>query len=313
MPVIDAHCDTLTVLLTQERNLGVFSQRGHLDIPRLRQGGIHVQFFAVFVGPEQHDRSVAYTNEIIKLFKQEIKNNQSSLVHACSYHDIVNAHHEGKISAVLTIEGGEALNGKIEQLEDYYKQGIRGLTLTWNGRNELADGVGLGPEAAGLTTFGRQVVQRMVELGMMIDVSHLSEPAFWDLLSEVQTPVTASHSNSKFICDHSRNLTDKQIKAIAESGGVIGITYVPQFVNTQEPTIDRVIDHIAHIYQVGGISCIGLGSDFDGIDTTIEGMHHAGEAVPNLQRALIKRGFTTGQIEKIAGENWLRVLKEVCG
>lgn len=313
MPVVDAHCDTLTVLSTQERNLGVLSSRGHLDIPRLHQGGINVQFFAVFVGPEHHYRSVAYTNEIIKLFKQEIKNNQSSLVYAGNYQNIVNAHNEGKIAALLTIEGGEALQGKIEQLEDYYKQGIRGLTLTWNGRNELADGVGLGPEAAGLTTFGRQVVQRMVALGMLIDVSHLSAAAFWDLVTEVQIPITASHSNSRYICDHPRNLTDKQIKAIAESGGVIGVTYVPQFVDTHEPTIERVVDHIAHIYQVGGISCLGLGSDFDGIDTTITGMHNAGVAVPNLQKALIRRGFTTGQIEKIMGENWLRVFKEVCG
>lgn len=313
MPVIDAHCDTLTVLSTQERNLRILSPRGHLDLPRLRQGGINVQFFAIFVGPEQHHRSVAYTNEIITLFKQEIKNNQSSLIHAYSHQDIVNAYDGGGISAVLTIEGGEALQGKIEQLEDYYKQGVRGLTLTWNGRNELADGVGLGLAAAGLTTFGRQVAQRMVELGMMIDVSHLSEAAFWDLMAEVKTPVTASHSNSRYVCDHYRNLTDKQIKAIAEGGGVIGVTYVPQFVDTHEPTIDRVIDHIAHIYQVGGISCLGLGSDFDGIDTTIKGLHHAGEAVPNLQQALMKRGFTTGQIEKIMGENWLRVFKEVCG
>ncbi|GAB6180741.1 dipeptidase [Desulfotomaculum defluvii] len=312
MPVIDAHCDTLTVLSIQERNLGVFSQRGHLDLPRLRQGGVDVQFFAIFVGPEQYHRSTEYTNEILWLFKQELQNNQNSLNHACNYSDIINACDAGKMSAVLTIEGGEALNGKLEQLDEYYRQGVRGLTLTWNGRNELADGVGLGPEASGLTAFGRQVVERMVELGMMIDVSHLSEAAFWDLTAEVRTPVTASHSNTKFICDHPRNLTDGQIKAIAENGGVIGVTYVPQFVDLYNPTIDRVIDHIAHLYQVGGIDCIGMGSDFDGIDNTIEGMHNASEAVPNLQKSLIRRGFTSGEIEKIMGENWLRVIKEVC-
>ncbi|ABO50436.1 dipeptidase, Metallo peptidase, MEROPS family M19 [Desulforamulus reducens MI-1] len=313
MLIVDAHCDTLTVLTPQGRDLGTLSQRGHIDIPRLYRGGINVQFFAIFIGPDNYHDPAQYTKEILKLFNKEIQRNASSLLHARNYADIVHAYDSKKICAVLTIEGGEALKGKIEQLESYYTQGIRGLTLTWNGRNELGDGVGLGPEASGLTVFGRQVIQKMVELGMMIDVSHLSEAGFWDVISEIRAPITASHANSRFICDHPRNLTDQQIRVISESGGVIGVTYVPQFIDLSKPSIERLIEHIDHIYEVGGISCIGLGSDFDGIDATVEGLHDASIAVPNLENALIKKGYTTGEIEKIMGENWLRVFKEVCG
>jgi len=313
LPVVDAHCDTLTVLSQQNRTLGVQSSRGHLDLPRLRKGGIDVQFFAIFVGPECNTNPVDYTNEIITLFKKEINMNRSLIEHVRCYGDIENTLQKKKTSAVLTIEGGEALNGKVEQLDVYYNLGVRGLTLTWNGRNELADGVGMGPEATGLTQLGRQVVQRMAALGMMIDVSHLAEPGFWDVIREVKTPVSATHSNCRQLCDHPRNLTDEQIKAIAESGGVIGVTYVPQFIDANKPSIDRLLDHIDHIYKIGGISCIGLGSDFDGIDFTTEGLHDASVAVPNIERALSKRGYKAGKIEKIIGNNWLRLFKEVCG
>ncbi|MFZ5599649.1 MAG: dipeptidase [Bacillota bacterium] len=312
MPVVDAHCDTLTVLSQQKRVLGMQSPHGHLDLPRLRKGGIDVQFFAVFVGPECNRDPVGYTNEIIALFYKELKINQSLLELARCYQDIENALRQKKIAAVLTIEGGEALKGSIEQLEIYYQLGVRGLTLTWNGRNELADGVGVGAEATGLTCLGRQVVQRMTALGMMIDVSHLAETGFWDVVSEIKTPVVATHSNCKQICDHPRNLTDKQIKSIAERGGVIGVTYVPQFIDVNQPSIHRLLDHIDHLYKTGGIDCIGLGSDFDGIDSTTVELHDAGVAVPNIAGALSNRGYKTGEIERILGDNWLRLFKEVC-
>lgn len=313
MPVVDGHCDTLTVLSQQKRTLGMQSPHGHLDLPRLRKGGIDVQFFAVFVGPEYSSDPAGYVNEIIDLFNEEIEINQPEIEHVRCYRDIENTLQKKKTSAVLTIEGGEALNGRIEQLDLFYNLGVRGLTLTWNGRNELADGVGMGPAANGLTHLGRQVVQRMAALGMMIDVSHLAEPGFWDVITEVKAPVTATHSNCRQICDHPRNLTDKQIKAVAESGGVIGVTYVPQFIDVNQPSIHRLLDHIDHIYKIAGISCIGLGSDFDGIDVTTEDLHDASVAVPNIACALSKRGYKTGEIEKILGDNWLRLFKEVCG
>lgn len=313
MPIVDAHCDTITILTQQNRKLGNYSSQGHLDLPRLKKGAVDVQFFAIFVGPDNSDNPVAYTNQNIELFNEEMQNNLSLVKHVCTYNEINNSFIDKKISAVLTIEGGEALGGNIDQLNIYYQQGIRGLTLTWNGRNELADGVGLGDMATGLTYLGRQVVHRMSVLGMMIDVSHLAEPGFWDVIAEVRVPIAATHSNCREICDHPRNLTNQQIKAIAESGGVIGVTYVPQFIDITNPSIDRLMDHIQHIYQVGGISCIGLGSDFDGIDTTTKDLHDASIAVHNVEVALAKRGFKTGEIEQILGLNWLRLFKEVCG
>lgn len=312
MPIVDAHCDTLTVLGQQNRDLGVYSTLGHLDLPRLRKGLIDIQFFAIFVGPEYYDSPVSYTSEIIALFNNQIKSYGHVIDHVRSYSEILRAIESKKSCAILTIEGGEALSGQINQLEIYYKQGVRGLTLTWNGRNDLGDGVGLGSQANGLTSFGRQVVQRMTQLGMIIDVSHLSEVGFWDVLQETKIPIVATHSNCKYLCDHPRNLCDQQIQAIANQGGVIGITYVPQFIHVA-PSLERFMDHIDHIYRTGGIECMGLGSDFDGIDSTIEGLHDASVAVPNIQNALYRRGYTTGQIEKILGDNWLRVFKEVCG
>ncbi|RYD05395.1 hypothetical protein N752_08610 [Desulforamulus aquiferis] len=190
---------------------------------------------------------------------------------------------------------------------------MRGLTITWNGRNDLGDGVGMGQMATGLTPFGREVVYKMSALGMMIDISHLSEPSFWDVVKESKTPIAASHSNCQAICNHLRNLTDNQIKAVADKGGVIGVTYVPQFIDIREPNINRLIDHIDHLYKIGGLNCIGLGSDFDGIDIIPEGLDDAGVAVPNIEQSLSKRGYKSGEIEHILGLNWLRLFKEVCG
>ena len=313
MPVVDAHCDTLTVLAQQKRTLDCRSVQGHLDLPRLRQGGVDVQFFAIFVGPENNMQPVSYTKEIITLFKEAMTKHSSQICHVKNYSDIQNALSSNRLCAVLTIEGGEAINGSIDQLEDYYRRGVRALTLTWNGRNELADGVGLGREAGGLTILGRQVVQRMSEIGMIIDVSHISQPSFWDVLSEVKVPLAASHSNCYSLCSHPRNLTDEQVKAIAVRGGVIGVTYVPQFIDPDCASLDRLLDHIEHLHKVGGISCIGLGSDFDGIDSTITGLEHAGVAVPNIISRLRKRGFSSVEIDKILGDNWLRLFKDVCG
>lgn len=313
MPVVDAHCDTLTVLGTQKRRLGVASPRGHLDVPRLKKGGIDVQFFAIFAGPDSANSPDNFTAEIIDQFHEELKNNQSTLQKVTCHAELAATLQQGKTCAVLTIEGGEALNGKIKNLYEYYRAGVRGLTLTWNGRNELGDGVGMGASAAGLSPFGREVVQAMSRLGMMVDVSHLSVPSFWDVVREVRTPIIATHSNCFSICDHPRNLTDQQIHIIAQTGGVIGVTYVPQFIDRDRPTLTRVLDHIDHLCNAGGINCVGLGSDFDGIDQVAEGLHDASVAVPNIKKGLAHRGYSQEEIDKILGDNWVRLFKEVCG
>lgn len=313
MLVVDAHCDTITVLANQNRDLGSRSSLGHLDIPRLQAGGVNTQFFAIFVGPEHYNKPVEYTYGMINYYFEEINKNKHRIQSAANWLELEKTLKDKKIGAVLTIEGGEALGGKIEQLYKYYQLGVRGLTLTWNGRNEIGDGVGMGKLATGLTAFGREVISCMSQLGMVIDISHLSESSFWDVMEETSIPVAASHSNCLTVCAHPRNLSDKQIEAIAQRGGVVGITFVPQFIDSQSPSIDRLIDHIDHLYNVGGINCIGVGSDFDGIDSIPTGLHDASVAVPNLEVKLSDRGYSTGEIEKILGLNWLQYFKEVCG
>lgn len=313
MAIVDAHCDTITVLASQKRRLGISSTRGHLDIPRLKEGGVDVQFFAIFVGPEYYNNPLEYTRGMIEHYHNEIMDNQDSIKHVQCYDEIIKVLEQERIAAILTIEGGEALYGKIENLENYYLRGVRGLTLTWNGKNDLGDGVGMAGMASGLTPFGREVVNKMSTLGMMIDISHLSEPSFWNVIAETKVPICASHSNCRAICNHSRNLTDKQIQAVGNRGGVIGVTYVPQFIDITYPNIERLLDHIDHLYNVGGISCIGLGSDFDGIDLVPEGLTDASIAVPNIERALRQRSYDSGKIEQMLGLNWLRLFKDVCG
>ena len=196
--------------------------------------------------------------------------------------DIDRAIAAGKIAAFLSIEGGEALAGSLGVLRMLYKVGVRSLTLTWNGRNELGDGVGA--SGKGLTAFGRAVVREMNDLGMLVDVSHLSERGFWDAMKVSTQPLIASHANCRALCDHPRNLTDAQIRAVAGQGGVIGVTFVPDFLGGETPSVDNVLDHIDHMIAVGGEDCVGLGSDFDGTKELPAGLADC-TGLPLLTRA----------------------------
>lgn len=308
--VVDTHCDTLTAMITQERRLGSPSACGHLDLPRLKAGGVNVQFFAAFIAPEYKEGAMERAVELINLFKKEICDNQSEMMLVKNSHDINTAIQKGKIAAVLAVEGGESLEGKIDSIRLLYDFGVRCLTLTWDLSNELGVGVGDNHNPGGLTPFGYQVVKEMNQLGMLVDVSHMSERTFWDVLDTSTQPVIASHSNCRELFNHHRNLDNKQIRALSEQGGVIGITFVPAFLSSENASVKNVLDHIDYAVTVGGIDCVCLGSDFDGTDELPVDLEDC-TALLVLTEGLIERGYNEEEIKKILGQNILRVIGQV--
>lgn len=315
--VIDSHCDTVLRVI---RSQGAFRLRdehteGHVDIPRLKKGGVGLQFFAAYIGPEyKPDRSIKRTLQLLDCLYTELDDNQDSLHLVLDSGNLEEARRLGKIGVLLSIEGGEALEGDIAMLRVYHRLGVRALGLTWNERNQIAEGVGDCRSGGGLSAFGVKVVEEMNRLGMIVDVSHLSEPGFFDVLEVSRHPIIASHSNSRAVCDHVRNLTDKQIKALAENGGVMGLNMAHEFIVAGgHPTIDHVIDHVDHVANLlGNTAHIGLGGDYDGITKPPIGLEDMSK-YPALTDALLRRGYNEAQVRQILGENHLRVIKTVIG
>lgn len=308
-PVVDAHCDTLTAMIDQNRRLNDQGGAGQLDLQRMKKGGIKLQFFAVFVHPNFKNNALKRALLLIDHFFKEVEANEKEIMHVKNMEDIKNAFVLKKIAALLSVEGGEALEGHIMVLRTLYRLGVRSLTLTWNGRNELGDGVGV-ESGAGLTAFGKEVVEEMNRLKMIIDVSHLSEEGFWDVMALSRDPVIASHSNCKSIYGHKRNLNDDQIRAIAEKAGVVGITFVPNFLGGDRTTVNAVLDHIDHAVKIGGIDCVGIGSDFDGTDQLPGGLDDCSQ-IGSITKGLVKRGYDDTAVTKIIGGNFLRLIGQV--
>jgi membrane dipeptidase len=308
--VVDAHCDTITALMKESRSLGELSSCGHIDLPRLKLGGIKVQFFAAFIAPEYKYTALTRTLEIIDLFYREAKLNEAIMLPVKDNASLDRSLAEGKIAAFLTVEGGEALMGELYVLRMLYRLGVRSLTLTWNGRNDLACGVGEGSAAGGLSIFGRAVVREMNSLGMLIDVSHLAEKGFWEVMELSAAPVIASHSNCQKLCRHKRNLTDEQILSLKKAGGVIGLSFVPQFISAAGADLDSFLDHVDHIAALAGVDCIGLGSDFDGIDAAVPGLEDCSR-LPCITEGLLQRGYSEEDIKKFLGGNFLRVIRKI--
>lgn len=319
---VDGHCDSIstwmppvtmsrTELQYTQRNLGDRSQIGHLDLPRMMDGNVGCQIFAVYIHPIFHDAPLKRAIQMIDVFFSELGKNAKTITFNRTYGGILRTQDEQKIVAVLSVEGGEALQGDLGVLRMLYKLGVRVLTLTHSIRNKLGDGCSEISQS-GLTQFGTQVVQEMNKLGMIIDVSHINEKGFWDVISISQDPIIASHSNSRALCDHVRNLTDDQIHAIAQRGGVIGVTFVRNFLSSkpEEASVETVLNHIDHIEELVGVKHIGIGSDYDGMGPGPKGLEHVGK-VKNITRGLIQRGYSDDEIEGILGGNFLRVFKRI--
>ena len=311
MFIFDAHIDTLSRLLTRGEKLE--DAQGHVKLEDL-QAGARAQFFAAFVDPQYyHGLALHRTMEMIDLFWETLAAYPEALAFAGSAEEIIQATAQGRTACLLAIEGGEALEGKLSMLRLFYRLGVRLLTLTWNFRNDLAAGQWEGPQGGGLSRFGREVVEEMNSLGMLVDVSHLNEPGFWDVLEVSTDPVLASHSNAHALCPHPRNLTDQQIRALADRGGAIGVNFCAAFLEpSAQATSEHVVEQLAYLLQVGGEDCPALGSDFDGISQVPEGLETYNQ-IPKLIGLLEKRGFGAAVIEKVMGGNLLRLCREVLG
>jgi len=311
MRTIDLHCDTVLRLMKDKENLGLYENNFGVDIKKLKKANSLIQFFALWIDLNSQRDPVDICLEMMDKFHLELDKNYQYIKLATRYEDIINNDKEGKISAILSIEEGGALKGKLYNLRNYYRLGVRSITLTWNNVNHI--GYPNTKEAyrnKGLTDFGRQVVYEMNRLGMLIDVSHLSDQGFYDVANISKKPFIASHSNSRHIKNHFRNLTDDMIRVLSEAGGVMGICFERNFLGDSEKArIEDMVNHIKHIKNVGGIDVLAIGSDFDGCNPNGE-IGNIGE-IEKLIYALKDNGFAEDEIDKIFYKNALRVIRDV--
>jgi len=303
MKVIDMHCDVLLRLYESKGELK-FKNSPELDtnFERLIKGGVKVQAFAIFIWPEmKSDEKFQAALDQIHYFYTDVLGNNPNMKLIKDWTDFDHLK-EGEIGALLTLEGVDAIGNDLQKLTILHQLGVRSIGLTWNNANLAADGAGE-KRAAGLTSFGREIVQFNNQHKILTDVSHLSENAFWDVIEEADYPI-ASHSNAKAKCNHVRNLSDEQAKAMFEKGGMIHVVYCPQFVKEQgKVTIPDIIEHIDHFCALGGIKQIGLGSDFDGIESKIVNLEDA-SMHPNLLNELLKK-YSEDEVRGFAYQNFL--------
>ncbi|MGG3571484.1 dipeptidase [Bacillus gobiensis] len=302
MKVADTHCDVL-YRLYQNRSLR-FSDSPELqtNISRLKEGNVWLQFFAVFVEPEvKSDEKFQVALDQINLFHTEVLANNPTMKKIDCWADIDRLQ-DNQIGAVLTLEGADAFGNDLTKLRTLYQLGVRSVGLTWNHANLCADGADE-PRGAGLTELGKEVVRLNNEYSVLTDVSHLCEKAFWEVMEIADFPI-ASHSNSKTICNHQRNLTDQQAQSIFEKNGFISVVYYPPFVKEDEKAdISDVMKHIDHFCSLGGVDQICFGSDFDGISAFVEGLEDA-SCYQHLINELLKH-YKEDEVKGFAYQNLL--------
>ncbi|MCR4440891.1 MAG: dipeptidase [Peptococcaceae bacterium] len=310
MTVVDGHCDTILELYKKKRCFWMENNKGHLDWPRLKKGKVNLQFLAFYIEPAYKPAgSLARVLELLAYFRSLQEENKERLEVVREKNDLRRLGPD-VTRFLLAIEGGEAIEGKPNILSILFELGFRCLTITWNQRNSLADGAWENESRGGLTRLGRDVVQEMNRLGMLIDVSHMAEAGFWDVMELSSKPVAATHSCCRALKDHPRNLSDKQLRALAENNGIIGINFFPGFLGDNNVGIEKVVEHLEHAAEVAGVDHVGLGSDFDGINKTPAGLANVA-CLPDLAERLFKKGWKEENIKKVMGGNFIRVLYEV--
>lgn len=323
MTYVDMHCDTLARALAQKKETLYELSDTMADLKRLREAEVSAQFFAMFLpqqnqaewfGKEEMPPLEDLLLQMYHIYQNTIENYSDIVAAARNYEQYRSNQKEGKMSAFLTIENGAIVQGDMERLRHFHEMGVSLITLTWNDENcfGVPHSKQKNQMEQGLTAFGKEAVMYMNELGILVDVSHLSDGGFYDVAEISTKPFVASHSNCRALAPATRNLTDDMIRILAEKGGVAGINLEPSFVNANpKETYSRVeslCDHIEHFRQVGGEDCIGIGTDFDGIDGKFEikdctEMHL-------LFECLKKRGYSERLLEKIAVGNVERVIKD---
>lgn len=309
--VIDGHCDSIGDYIRERRNLKTGTEGGHWDIERARIGRMALQIMACFIESEFKPYSAPLRGlELIHSAKRFIAENPDQVFLIRSQQELNQLPHPDKLGILLSVEGGEILGNSLFMLDIIYELGVRALGLTWNQRNALADGAGEQTNSL-LTGLGQKVIQRMNELGMIIDVSHLNEAGFYHVLELTDFPIVASHSCAYALCPHPRNLTDDQLKALAQNHGLVGVNFYSSFLTEKgQAGLGHVVKHIIHIAEVAGVEAIGLGSDFDGIDQAPNGLDDVSK-YPDLAEALLKAGFSELEIEHIFFNNFRRLLGDV--
>lgn len=322
MPIIDFHCDTLMECV---KGVPLAKNSLHIDLEKLKKGGAMAQFFAIFIPTGECAAECGVTLPPYEYFQQtyaaycrELEQNSAEIAPALCYGDILKNREAGKLSAILTIEdGGAVLDGQLERLEEAWEKGVRLITLTWSYENC----VGYPASAAlpelmdkGLKPFGMEVLHRMEELGMIVDVSHLSDGGFWDVVKLAGKPFVASHSCCRTFSKHPRALTDDMLRAIGDKGGLVGVNFCDAFlveggVDPVQP--EDVVRHLRHMANVAGMDTPAFGSDFDGITSHLAFENYAG--MPRILAEMERQGFTPAEIDKICHGNALRVIRDTMG
>lgn len=356
--VVDTHDDTTQRFLDGKFDLGAGNSSGSIDIPRMRDGNLGAIFFAIWMpskvtGPEAVHRALVQIDAV----REAVRKHPNDLVLATTAAEIREARKQGKIAALIGVEGGHMINSDLGVLRSFAALGVRYMTLTHSGNCEWADSSTDKPAHNGLTDFGKDVIREMNRLGLMVDISHVSDKTFYDVLEISKAPLIASHSSCRALCDAARNMTDQMMKDLAAKSGVVQINYHVGFLSQefrnaekahpelekaiatevqkrcgenegcqliegdrvtreyvekgQLPRVDwtKIIEHIDHAVKVAGIDHVGLGSDFDGANMPY-GMEDATK-LPKITEALLKKGYSEGDVKKILGENTLRLMSEV--
>ncbi|GAA0085148.1 dipeptidase [Clostridium sp. CTA-7] len=308
MNSIDLHCDTASRLLYE--NLKLNESICKVDIKKLKKGKALAQVFAHFIELNIVDNPYLEFKRMNEVLTKELKENYNDIEIVRNLRELEEVNNKGKIGAFLSIEEGEVLEGRVEMVKEIYDLGIRFVTLTWNFANSIGyPNAGYKYKNEGLTDKGKEIVFEMEKLGIVPDCSHLSDGGFYDLVHICKKPFIATHSNSREITNHSRNLTDDMIVKLSNKGGVMGLNFCAPFLGKEKvPTIKSMIEHIKHIRNIGGIDVLALGTDFDGIENEVE-IKNIGE-IGNLREALLKEKFTNSEIDKIFYKNVKRVIKE---
>jgi membrane dipeptidase len=310
MKLIDLHCDTAMKLL-QNPAISLAKNDLSIDLEKLDRAHSLAQVFALYVNRETTGSCFTTGWAMLGRLKAELAANSGQIAWAGNGAGVLANEKSGKKTAMIAIEEGGVLEGTMENLYAFYKEGVRFITLTWNYPNEVGFPHGEEHGHKGLTPFGLDLLGEMDRLGLIADVSHLSEGGFWDVARTCKGPFMATHSNCRALKDHTRNLTDTQIRALADKGGVMGLGIVKNFLMEGEDDgrIDAMVAHIRHAHKIGGLDALAIGTDFDGTSTNHEFrfIDDLNKVEPRLRAA----GYTDGQLEKIYWKNALRVMNEV--
>ena len=320
-PIIDMHCDTMICVVGADKG-GLRQNDAQLDLNKLRAGGSMVQCFALYLAeygsPDYHlcsdpDDPMDFFSKAADLFDREIGKNADMIAHVRSYDDILEAHGAGKLGALMSVEDSVFLEGDLARLDMAYERGVRLMSLTWNFENTLGfPNRPDGPSDQGLKPFGIEAVRRMNELGIIVDVAHLSDGGIYDVAKYSKKPFVASHSNARALCPVPRNLTDDMLRLIGDSGGVAGLNFCIEFLRFGEKGtayIEDIARHARYMADRAGVEAVGFGSDMDGITNELEFVDASGM---QLMAQGLEKYFTPREVELITHKNVLRLIKDCC-